>query len=304
MKRIFIHALVAAVLVALCRPGSAQPALSADVIGKAASAETTVAPDGVVRIAWPRKDVSVEVDSVAIKPFAGLGSWAAFKATEHGAMLMGDTVVFEDEVDAAIDAAQAGGLEVTAIHNHFFFDQPHVFFMHIGGHGDPAMLAAGVKGVWDAIKKVRTERPEPASLFSKEDAPEAYGKVDAAPIEAILGQKATAQDGIVKVTIGRTGKMMGVEVGGSMGLTTWMAFSGTNELAAVDGDFIMSAGEIQTVIKELRHQGIHVVALHNHMVGEAPAFFFTHFWGKGPATDLAKKLKSVLDAQSGAAKAK
>src|SRR5947207_911318 len=125
--------------------------LDAQRIAKAAGTEATP-KNGVVRIEWPRKDVAVTVDGVSLKPFAGLGSWAAFTPTPHGAMMMGDTVVFQDEVTPAMDAAFAGGLEVTALHNHFFFDEPKVFFMHIGGHGDAEKLAAGVKGVWDAIK--------------------------------------------------------------------------------------------------------------------------------------------------------
>src|SRR6185437_5794795 len=139
--------------------------LDADKIGTAAGAKATTAPDGVVRIGWPRTDVAVKVDGMPLKPFAGLGSWAAFTPTKHGAMVMGDTVVFQDEVTPALDAAFAGGLEVTALHNHFFYDEPKVYFMHIGGTGDPEKLATAVKGVWDAIKKVRASRPQPAQRF-------------------------------------------------------------------------------------------------------------------------------------------
>src|SRR3954464_3748401 len=134
------------------------PQLDPEKIGAAAATKAT-AKDGVVRLAWARADVPVTVDGMPLKPFAGLGSWAAFTATPHGAMAMGDTVVFEDEVDAAMDAAFAGGLEVTALHNHFFPEEPRVFFMHVGGTGDPEKLAAGVKAVWDAIKKVRADSP-------------------------------------------------------------------------------------------------------------------------------------------------
>jgi len=129
------------------------------------------------------------------------------------------------------------------------------------------------------------------------------GPIEAAPIEKSLGQKAQVQDGVVKVTIGRKGEMHGVGVGGSMGLTTWAAFSGGDELAAVDGDFIMTAEEVQPVLRALRKSGIHVVALHNHMVGERPAFYFTHFWGKGRARTLAEGIRSALDAQRSAGKA-
>ena len=123
------------------------------------------------------------------------------------------------------------------------------------------------------------------------------GTIKTAPIEQALGQKAQVQDGVVKVTIGRQGELHSVKVGGSMGLTTWAAFSGSDELAAVDGDFIMAAGEVQPVLHALRKSGVHVVALHNHVVGEKPAFYFTHFWGKGKARTLAEGLRSALDAQ-------
>ena len=279
--------------------GKAAPAakLDAAAIGEAAGVKATTADDGVVRIAWPRDDVKVSVDGMPLHPFAGLGSWAAFTPTEHGAMFMGDTVVFQDEVSPVMDAAFASGLEVTAVHNHFSFDEPKVYFMHVGGDGEPEKLAAGVKAVWDAIKAVRKERPEPARRFDGES-PTGQHSITAAPIEKALGGKTESKDGMVKTTIGRKGRMHGVEVGGSMGLTTWAAFSGTDDFAAVDGDFIMTAEEVQPVLRALRENGIHVVALHNHMTGDEPAFYFTHFWGKGPAEELAGGLKAALDAQA------
>ena len=279
-----------------------QHKLDADKIGKAAGTKATTTPDGVVRIGWARTDVAVTVDGMPLKPFAGLGSWAALTPTEQGAMVMGDTVVFQDEVSPAMDAAFAGGLEVSALHNHFFYDEPKVYFMHIGGAGNPEKLATAVKGVWDAIKKVRAEHAKPAAHFSGET-PKA-GRIDADAIGKILGQKTDTQDGVVKVTIGREGTMHGTKFGGSMGLTTWAAFSCSDELAAVDGDFIMTAAEVQPVLKALRRAGIHIVALHNHMVGEQPAFYFTHFWGKGTTQELAKGVMSALDAQQQAAKGK
>ena len=263
--------------------------LDADQIGTAAGAKATTTPDGVVRIGWPRTDVAVKVDGMPLKPFAGLGSWAAFTPTRHATMVMGDTVVFQDEVAPAMDAAFASGLEVTGLHNHFFYDEPKVYFMHIGGVGEPEKLAAGVKNVWDAIKKVRSKEARPA--------PKA-GTVTAEKIEKILGHKGQSQDGIVKVTIGRDGTMHGMKVGGSMGLTTWAAFSGSDELAAVDGDFIMTAEEVQPVLRALRQGNLHVVAVHNHMVGEQPSYYFVHFWAKGPAEDLSTGLKAALDAQA------
>jgi hypothetical protein len=279
-------------LVASARP---EDRLDAERIGSASGAKSTVAPDGVVRIAWPRTDVRVSVDGVPMKPFAGLGSWAAFAKAPHGAMVMGDTVVFQDEVDAAMDAAFAHGLEVTGLHNHFFYDEPKVYFMHVGGRGEPEALAAGIKAVWDAVKKVRASDPAPRDRFG-EIGPEA-DEVPASMVEEVIGHKPQVQDGIVKVTIGREGTMHGVKVGGSMGLTTWAAFGGGNAHAVVDGDFIMAADEVQPVLRALRKAGIHIVALHNHMVGETPAYYFVHFWGKAPARELALGLRAALDAQ-------
>ena len=270
-------------------------------IGTAAGSKATTTPDGVVRLGWARTEVAVTVDGMAFKPAAGLGSWAAFTPTKHGAMVMGDTVVFQDEVTPAMDAAFAGGLEVSGLHNHFFFDEPKVFFMHIGGNGDPEKLAAGVKSMWDAIKKVRADQPQPATRFAGK-VPQA-GTITADPLNKILGNKGDTQSGVVKYTIGREGMMHGVKVGGSMGLTTWAAFTGTDDLAAVDGDFIMTAEEVQPVLKALRKANIHIVALHNHMIGEQPAYYFTHFWAKGSTQELARGLKSALEAQKEAGKA-
>jgi hypothetical protein len=276
--------------------------LDAEKIATASGSKATTTKDGIVRIAWARTDVAVTVDGMPLKPFAGLGSWAAFTPAPHGAMVMGDTVVFEDEVTPAMDAAFANGMEVTGLHNHFFHDEPKVYFMHIGGTGEPQKLAAGVKAVWDAIRRVRVERAKPERRFAGEAPKE--GKISAEVIEKTLGHKSETQQGVVKVTIGRDGAMHGVKVGGSMGLTTWAAFSGNDELAAVDGDFIMTAQEVQPVLRALRKAGIHVVALHNHMIGEQPAFYFTHFWGKDRINTLANGIKAALDAQKQATRGK
>ena len=149
------------------------------------------------------------------------------------------------------------------------------------------------------MAKVRAKNTIPAKRFAGEIPKD--GTIDAAGIEKILGHKSEAQSRVVKVTIGREGTMHGVKVGSSMGLTTWAAFSGSEELAAVDGDFIMTAEEVQPVLRALRKAGIHIVALHNHMIGEQPVFYFTHFWSKGPAQNLANGFKSALDVQSGVA---
>jgi hypothetical protein len=280
---------------------AAQPALDAKIIGDASGAKPAIAPDGVVKITWARDDVKVTVDGLPLAPPAGLGSWAAFAPMSGGnAMVMGDTVVFEDEVDAAMDAAFAHGLAVSALHNHFFYDTPKVYFMHIGGEGKPQTLASGVKAVWDSIKQVRSARAAPASGFGGE-AP-ISGHIDAEALGKILNQKATDTNGVVKITVNRDGAMHDVPIGGSMGLTTWAAFSGSDALCAIDGDFIMTAEEVQPVLHALRNGGIHVVALHTHMTGEKPTFYFTHFWGKGKTEDLARALRAVLDAQAGVKK--
>ncbi|HEY9512927.1 MAG TPA: DUF1259 domain-containing protein, partial [Rhodanobacter sp.] len=245
---------------------------------------------------WSRTDVPVTVDGMRLPPAAGLGSWAAFGPMGDQAMVMGDTVVFQDEVDAAMDAAFAHGLKVTALHNHFFFDQPKAYFMHIAGEGQPQALAADVKAVWDAIKAVRAARAQPADGFG--GATPTAGALDADALAKIVGHKAEVNGGVAKITMGRNGRMHGQSVGASMGLTTWAAFSGNDALAAMDGDFIMTAAEVQPVLHALRQAGVHVVALHNHMMGDTPAFYFTHFWSKGPAATLARGFRAALDAQA------
>ena len=271
-------------------------ALDASAIGRAAGSEAGVGPDGVVRVGWSRTDVAVTVDGARLDPAAGLGSWAAFQGSDGGALVMGDTVVFEDEITPALDAAIASGLEITALHNHFVFDAPPVYFMHLGGHGAAESLAAGVKQVWDAIRAVRAEHPQPREGFPGD--PPAPGPLAADALGAILGQEAKRQGDVVKVTIARKGRAHGVAVGGAMGLTTWAAFSGSDARASVDGDFIMTADEVQPVVRALRESGIHVVALHNHMLEDEPRFFFLHYWGKGTAEALARGLRAALDAQA------
>ncbi len=282
-------------LFSLCTVSSAAPPLDADAIGRAAGVSATATPDGVVRVGWSRSDVAVTVDGARLDPAAGLGSWAAFQAAPGGAMMMGDTVLFEDELSPALDAALAAGLEVTAIHNHFVFDTPHVLFMHIGGHGDATALAGSVKRVWDAVRSVRAKNAAPAAGFG--GAAPAPGALDAAALAAAVGSKPTLQGAVVKFTIGREVQMHGVVSGAAMGVNTWAAFCGSDAHASVDGDFAMTAGEVQRVLRSLRGAGIHVVALHNHMMGEDPQLFFLHYWGKGAALELARGVRSALDAQ-------
>src|SRR5215469_16850963 len=272
------------------------PGLDPKIISQASGEQATADKSGVVKVSWARTDVPVRVDGIPLPPAAGLGSWAAFMATPKGAMVMGDTVVFQDEVDAAMDAAFVHGLSVTALHNHFFYDEPHVYFMHIGGEGDAAALAAGVKAVWGAIRAVRAQHPTPASGFPG-DAPKP-GHLDDAALAKIVGEIPAVAGGVVKFTLGHDSSMGGMPVGASMGLTTWAAFTGDDRLASMDGDFSMNAADVQPVLRALRRAGIHIVALHTHMIGETPVVYFTHFWGKGPAADLARGFKAALDAQA------
>lgn len=272
--------------------------LDANAIGNAAGTEATTKANGVVRIGWSRTEVPVIIDGLQLPPAAGLGSWAAFKALPSGGvMVMGDTVVFEDEITPAMDAAFAHGLEITSLHNHFVFDRPPAYFMHIGGHGKNAeKLAEGVKAMWDAIKAVRKERPMPAERSAGE-APKITGEYDVAALEKILGGKGSLNGEVLKFTFGRTASMHGTSFDATMGLATWVAFSGNVDRAVVDGDFAMTADEVQPVMHALRDAGIHIVALHNHMIGETPPYFFLHYWGKGDPQELARGLKAALDTQ-------
>ena len=179
-----------AALVLFAAPAFPVERLDPDVIGAASDATPTVTEDGVVRIGWSRGDVEVTVDGFNLPAAAGLGSWAAFTSMGDHAMVMGDTVVFQDEVDAAMDAALAHDLEITALHNHFFYDSPKVYFMHIGGEGEARSLAAAVKAVWNAIRAVRAERPVPATGFGG-TAPQ-NGDLNATGLSKIVGQPATA----------------------------------------------------------------------------------------------------------------
>ena len=256
------------------------------------------ATPGVFKVSAPRTDVPIQVDGWKMPPFMGLTSWAAFtKGKDSDLMVMGDFVLFQDEVAAAMKAALTHGLGVTALHNHFFFDDPHVYFMHIGGEGDLATLAGGVRSMLDAVKSVRGAAPQPAKTFGLASMP-AENHITAAALEPILGVKLQANNGMAKAVIGRTVKMeCGCEVGADMGVNTWAAFAGTDDNALVDGDFAVAEAELQPALKSLTGSGINVVAIHSHMTSENPRILFLHYWGRGSATDLATNLKNAMAAQ-------
>ena len=251
--------------------------------------------ENVFKVSKPRTDIRLNVDRWTLPPFMGLTSYAAFMPMAEGTMLMGDTVVLEDEVNPAMSAALDAGLEVTALHNHFFFDQPKIYFMHIGGMGDTARLARGVKVVYDRIAQVRLGQATPASAFPGDIS--ATSSISAAPIEEVFGTKSQSSNGMVKVVIGRKATMHGVEVGNEMGVNTWAAFAGSDQQAVVDGDFAMLESELQTVLKTMRASGINIVAIHQHMTQETPRIMFLHYWGKGKAVDLARAVKKAVDTQ-------
>jgi hypothetical protein len=278
--------------------GIGQSGLDARAIGDAAGTEATTTADGVVRLEWSPDDVPVVVDGLAFPPAAGLGSWAAFKALPDGsAMIMGDTVVFEDEITPAMDAAFASGLEITALHNHFTFDRPPVYFMHIGGQArDAVTLATGVRAMWDPIRQVREVRRVPGDRTASK-LPEITGNYDQAALESVLGQEGSLSGSVLKFTFGRTAEMDDAELGASMGLSTWAAFYGNMEHAVVDGDFAMTADEVQPVMRALRSTGIHIVALHNHMIAESPGYYFLHYWSNGDTKELARGIRTALDTQ-------
>jgi hypothetical protein len=254
--------------------------------------------ESVFKVTKPRTDVKIQVDQWTMQPFMGLSSWVAFTPAhiDSQVAMMGDTVVFEDEVNPVMSAAFDAGLEVTALHNHFFFDDPKVYFMHIGGHGETKALAAGVRKVYDKIGEIRAANPTPVRSFPGNIA--SPSSITAAPLETALGKKGQADQGMFKVVIGRTATMHGLPIGKEMGVNTWAAFAGSDEAAVVDGDFAMLEAELQPVLRSMRKEGINIVAIHQHMSTEQPRYFFLHYWGKGKAVDLAQSLKRVLDVQA------
>ena len=249
--------------------------------------------EGVYRVTFPRDDVKVVVDGWTMPPFMGLGTWAAFTETSNGAMVMGDTVLFEDEVNSAMSAALDNGLSVTALHNHFFFDRPKVFFMHIEGEGSVEKLASAVKKVYDAAKQIRAASPKPKDSFGAQPLPD-KSSISAAPLNEIFAMQGEAKDGMVKFTIGRPATMHGVKIDKDMGVNTWAAFAGADDNAIVDGDFAVTEDELQPVLKSLVKDKINIVAIHQHMTHEEPRMMFFHYWGRGRAKDLAQAVKGGI----------
>jgi hypothetical protein len=250
--------------------------------------------EGVYKVTFPRNDIRVAVDGWTMPPFMGLGTWAAFTQGAHTeAMVMGDTVLFEDEVNPAISTAFENGLSVTALHNHFLFDHPKVYFMHIEGQGTTEQLATAVRKLYDKTKEIRAANPQPQDSFGSKSLPE-KNSISPEPLNAIFGMSGEANNGMVKFTIGRPAKMHGVVIGKDMGVNTWAAFAGSDENAIVDGDFAVAEDELQPSLKALRMAGINIVAIHSHMMHENPRILFFHYWGRGKAKELANGIKGAL----------
>src|SRR5438270_10173281 len=250
--------------------------------------------EGVYKVTFPRNDVKVAVDGWTMPPFMGLGTWAAFtKGVHTEAMVMGDTVLFEDEVNAAMSAALDNGLSVTALHNHFFFDQPKVYFMHIEGEGAVDKLAGALRKVYDAAKQIRAASPQPKDSFGANALPD-KNSISADPLNQIFAMKGEENNGMVKFSIGRPATMHGVKIDNAMGVNTWAAFAGSDDNAIVDGDFAVTEDELQPVLKSLLKDKINIVAIHQHMTHEEPRIMFFHYWGRGSAKVLAQAVKGAL----------
>ena len=249
--------------------------------------------EGVFKVTLPRTDIKATVAGVRMNPELGLTAWAAFTRAGDHTTVMGDIVMLESEVNPVMSVALDSGLDVTALHNHFLWDNPKVMFMHIGGMGEEEKLAAAVGKVFEKLKAVIREKPQ--LPYAQIDS--AQMSLDGKRIAEIVGTPGSLKDGVYKIVIGRTIEMGGHSVGKEMGVNTWAAFAGSDDLAVVDGDFAMLESEVQGVLKVLRTGGVNIVAIHNHMTFENPRMVFLHYWGIGPTAQLARTLRAALDTQ-------
>jgi hypothetical protein len=246
----------------------------------------------VLKVNIPRNDLTVTAANVKTPTPFGFGGWVAMtKGTGGMEVLMGDLVLTQDEVNPVISALLDNGLEVTALHNHFFWEEPRIFYMHVHGHGTASDLARKLKPALDLIGKGATQPAGGAS------APAASPTLDTGRIAAIVGVQGEQMGPVYKITIGRDDLKlteMGAPINARMGLNTWAAFVGTNDNAAIAGDVAMLASEVTPVLKALRNSGLDVVAIHHHMTDTQPMIFFLHYWGTGPAEKLASGFKAAL----------
>lgn len=248
----------------------------------------------VLKVNIPRNDLHMKIADYSVPTPFGFGGWFAMTKGDGGEdVLMGDLVLTQDEVNPVMSALLDHGLEVTALHNHFFWDEPRVFFMHIHGHGKAIDLANQIKPAVDLIGHVKPAEPShDAGAASKQ------GALDTDRIAKIVGHIGEQTGSAYKITIGRDDlavKEMGATINARMGLNTWAAFVGSNEDATVAGDVAMLESEVTPVLKALRAHGLDVVAIHHHMIDTKPVIIFLHYWGRGPAGKLATGFKAALD---------
>src|SRR6202158_1448124 len=246
---------------------------------------------GVLKVNIPRNDLKITIQGVPTPTPFGFGGWIALsKAADGSDVMMGDLVLLQEEVNPVMSALLDNGIDVTALHNHFFWDDPHVYYMHVHGMGKAAELARRVKPGLDLIGHVKPETAAPASSSGTQ--------LDAARIAKIAGHEGEQTGFVYKITVGRDDLAMkehGAVINARMGLNTWAAFVGTQEDAAIAGDVAMLENEVTTVLKALRKNALDVVAIHHHMTGERPVVIFLHYWGRGPAENLAAGFKAALD---------
>ncbi len=245
---------------------------------------------GVLKVNVPRSDLKMTIQGVSTPTAFGFGGWLSMtKTSDNTDVMMGDLVLLQDEVNPVMSALLDNGIEVTALHNHFFWDEPHVYYMHVHGMGKADDLARRVKPGLDLIGHVT---PTPVTALSATGTP-----LDTEKLSKIIGHPGEQSGAVFKITIGRDDLGMkdhGAAINARMGLNTWAAFFGMQEDAVVAGDIAMLEGEVTPVLKALRKNGLDVVAIHHHMAGEQPMVIFLHYWGKGPAEKLANAFKAAL----------
>jgi hypothetical protein len=275
---------------ALGGTSAANAATDWNAVGQAVGKTGTVMSGGVYRVGLPRTDLHVMLDGIELKPTFALGSWVAFTPMGEQAMLMGDLVLTEDEIEPVMKSLLESGLEITALHNHLFHAQPATFYMHVGGTGDPVKLA-------QSIHKALTLSKTPFNAAAPQPATPPAIDLDTAAIDAALGAKGSIAGGVYQVGVPRAEPVMagGMAVPGPMGGAEAINFQPLGGgKAAITGDFILLAKEVNPVMRELRSHGIDVTALHNHMLDDNPRMFFMHFWAHDDLTKLLAGLKAAM----------